>query len=122
MPCGGRWASMSPASPQHQSEPAKVINMSLAASSPGPTGGCASNVTPPNTTLLQTAINDVLALNVPVIAAAGNNSGSAADYAPGNCAGVITVGAVDKNGGSPLMQNTGTNVTVSAPGGRQLHL
>ena len=81
--CGGyesdivdaiRWAvGIAVAGAPANANPAKVLNMSLAANSPAATGGCASNVTPPNITPLQNAIADVLALGVPVVAAAGND-------------------------------------------------
>ena len=84
--------------------PARLVNMSLAS-----TGLC--------TSALQAAVTDVTATGVAIIAAAGNNGASAIGFSPGNCAGVIAVGAVDKNGGKPAYSNFGTPVALSAPGG-----
>jgi serine protease len=56
-----------------------VLNVSLAT-----LGACDS--------VYQTAINEVLALGVSIIVAAGNNGANASNYSPGSCNGVITVG------------------------------
>jgi serine protease len=102
---GMRWA-VGPAVPGVPANPntAKVLNVSLAA-----LGACDS--------AYQSAIDAVLAARVPVIAAAGNNGGNAANYSPANCVGQITVGALDRNGGLPGYGNTGAAVTLAAPGG-----
>jgi serine protease len=52
-----------------------------------------------------------------VVAAAGNNGGDAANYAPANCAGVITVAATNRHGGKAYYSNTGSVVAIAAPGG-----
>ena len=102
---GLRWAAGLPVSGVPiNPNPAQVINMSLAA------GGACS-------TTLQNAIDAVIATNTPIIAAAGNQSANASGYSPGNCSSVITVGAVDRNGGKPTYTNFGTTVSISAPGG-----
>ncbi|MBL8519890.1 MAG: S8 family serine peptidase [Betaproteobacteria bacterium] len=102
---GLRWAAGLnvpgvPANPN----PAKIVNMSLASA-----GICSS--------ALQSAVDSVIGAGVAIIAAAGNNSANAAAYSPGNCAGAIAVGAVDKNGGKPAYSNFGPPVALSAPGG-----
>jgi alpha-tubulin suppressor-like RCC1 family protein len=86
------------------SNPADVLNVSLAT-----LGACDS--------AFQTAINEVTAAGVPIVVSAGNNSASASSYSPGNCNGVITVAAVDRNGGLTNYSNTGSAVVLSAPGG-----
>jgi alpha-tubulin suppressor-like RCC1 family protein len=102
---GIRWAagvtvSGVPANPN----PAHVVNLSL--STPGSCSGA-----------LQSAIDDVVAAGAPIVVAAGNDSLSAANYSPGNCSGVITVGAVDANGGKPTYTNFGDALALSAPAG-----
>ena len=79
--------------------------------SPAP-GSCSS--------ALQSAINEVLAAGAPIVVAAGNNTLSASGFSPGNCTGVITVGAVDRNGGKASYTNFGSAVSLSAPGGKAI--
>jgi serine protease len=83
---------------------ARVLNLSLS----GP-GACPQS--------LQQALNAVTATGATVVVAAGNNAGSASSYFPGNCSGVISVGATDQQGQRASYSNTGLAVTVSAPGG-----
>ncbi|MCA2002324.1 MAG: S8 family peptidase, partial [Chloroflexi bacterium] len=103
---GLRWAaglsvSGAPANPY----PAKVINLSL-----GGEGAC--SVTEQN------AINDAVTLKgAVVVAAAGNESGDAGAYSPGNCNNVITVASTDKRGDRSSFSNSGSVVEISAPGG-----
>ena len=52
--------------------------------------------------------------------AAGNDGSNASNYSPGNCSGVIAVGAVTNLGRLPAYSNTGGAVTLSAPGGTGL--
>ena len=102
---GLRWAAgLAVASVPANGNPAKVLNVSLST-----LGSCS--------TLLQSAIDEVTALKVPIVVAAGNNGALASSYSPGNCNNVITVGATDRNGGLPAYANTGSTLTVSAPGG-----
>lgn len=89
--------------------PARVLNLSL---------GAATACTP----LVQSAINDALAAGAVIIAAAGNNAGDAAGIAPGNCAGVIAVTALDRTGGRAYYASTGTTVALAAPGGAQAYV
>jgi subtilisin family serine protease len=52
-----------------------------------------------------------------VVASAGNASDLAANYAPGNCGGVITVGAIGRSGDLASYSNFGSRVDLMAPGG-----
>jgi len=83
--------------------PADVINMSL-----GGTGTCRLSE--------QAAIDFAVSQNVTVVAAAGNEGKDASRFNPGNCAGVITVGATDTEGKRADFSNYGDTVDVSAPG------
>jgi Subtilisin-like serine proteases len=79
---------------------AQVINMSL--------GG------PGESDALQDAINYATSHGVNVVVAAGNENG--AIDTPGNCKGVITVGAIDRDGERASYSNFGTKLDVVAPG------
>jgi serine protease len=83
--------------------PAQVINMSFGA--PGGSG------------LLQSAIDDVDALGVIVVSAAGNDGGDTAMYAPAGLNHVIAVGASDATGGITFYSNRGPRLDLLAPGG-----
>ncbi|WP_053004966.1 S8 family serine peptidase [Kocuria sp. SM24M-10] len=101
---GITWASGAavpgvPANPN----PATVINLSL-----GVPGQC-----PP---VLQAAIDEALGRGIPVVVAAGNQGVDAAQSAPANCAGVISVAATDVSGALATYSNFGS-VTLAAPGG-----
>ncbi|MBI3043630.1 MAG: fibronectin type III domain-containing protein, partial [Betaproteobacteria bacterium] len=112
--CGGyssdiidamRWAAGIPVpGVPDNTNPAKVVNISL---------------TTPGTCDIayQSAINEVNAGNVTIVTSAGNVGQNANLFSPGSCQGLITVGAVDKNGGLPSYGNTGQAVAISAPGG-----
>jgi len=102
---GTRWAaglsvSGVPANPN----PAKVINISL-----GGPGSCSATY--------QNAINSVIAVGAIVVVAAGNESTDASDSEPGNCNGVITVGATASDAWQSSYSNYGPTVDISAPGG-----
>jgi len=84
--------------------PARVINLSL-----GGSGACA--------TTTQTAINKARSLGAVVVVAAGNDGADASQTSPANCNGVITVAATNRSGGRTWYSNTGSNVTLAAPGG-----
>lgn len=86
--------------------PAKVINMSL-----GGGGAC--------DTTTQNAINSARSRNATVVVAAGNENQNVSNSSPANCAGVIAVAAVGRNGGRAPYSNFGTLVDVAAPGGAQ---
>ena len=96
---GGTVAGL-PANPT----PAKVINMSLSGATSCPAA-------------TQTAINNAVARGTVVVVAAGNSYGNAANYAPANCANVITVAATNRSGAKASYSNTGTVVEIAAPGG-----
>ena len=83
-----------------------IINMSL-----GGPGAC------PGAGVVQTAINAAIAANVPVIVSAGNDGGNVNN--PGNCNGVIPVGATDSNNSVASFSSRGTalaNNGLVAPG------
>lgn len=84
--------------------PAKVINLSL-----GGEGACDQAV--------QEGIDDALAQGSIVVVAAGNESADASGFAPASCSGVITVGAIARNGDRSSYSNFGNRVDLSAPGG-----
>lgn len=83
---------------------ARVLNLSLSGAGPCPLS-------------LQGAFSAIHAAGATVVVAAGNNAGSAGSYFPGNCSGVITVAATDRQGQRASYTNTGSVVTLSAPGG-----
>ncbi|WP_051786047.1 S8 family peptidase [Endozoicomonas numazuensis] len=87
------------------SNPVKVINMSLG----GFSYGCPQSY--------QNAINEVVSAGVTVVVAAGNENTNAAYATPANCHNVITVGAVDRGGDRSWYSNYGSHVDISAPGG-----
>jgi serine protease len=83
---------------------ARVLNLSL-----GGSGAC--------DTTTQNAINSARSRGAVVVVAAGNSNVNAANASPANCAGVITVAAVNRSGGKASYSNYGANVDVAAPGG-----
>jgi serine protease len=112
--CGGtdadiidavRWSAGLPVPGLPANEtPATVVNLSIG----GPTE-C--------TTAWQNVIDELNALGVPFVIAAGNESTNALRSSPANCADVVTVGSntpagdIDRN-----FSNYGLKVTVAAPG------
>ena len=84
--------------------PARVLNLSL-----GGTGACP--------TTYQNAINTVRSRGAVVVVAAGNANTDALNSAPANCAGVVTVAAVNRSGGRASYSNYGSVVDLAAPGG-----
>ena len=84
--------------------PARVLNLSL-----GGRNAC--------DTTTQNAINTARAKGAVVVVAAGNENTDVSTSSPANCAGVIAVAAVGKGGGKASYSNTGTGVTIAAPGG-----
>jgi serine protease len=84
--------------------PARVINLSL-----GGDGPCSR--------LEQDTIDEVNARGAVVVVAAGNGSGDVADQNPANCQGVVTVAATTRSGARAAYTNSGSGVTLSAPGG-----
>ncbi len=63
---------------------------------------------------MQEAVNYAISRGVAVVAASGNNNGAVSF--PGNCNGVITVGAVDNNNQRASFSNYGPEMDVTAPG------
>jgi len=84
--------------------PAEVINLSL-----GGSGACSA--------VEQNAFNIAIANGSTVVVAAGNDASNVNGFSPGNCAGVITVGATRITGGIASYSNYGTRIDISAPGG-----
>jgi serine protease len=84
--------------------PAQVLNLSL-----GGVGSCGSAE--------QDAIDDIIAEGATVVIAAGNSNANAGNFRPGNCSGVITVAATNRNGSRAFYSNYGAVVEISAPGG-----
>lgn len=82
--------------------PAKIINLSL-----GGTGTCSS--------AYQSAVNDVIAKGVLVVASAGNDSGPV--NSPANCSGVLGVAGLRNVGTKVGFSSLGTEIGISAPGG-----
>ena len=84
--------------------PARVISLSL-----GGGGACGATT--------QNAVNSARSRGTSVIVAAGNENQNAANSSPANCAGVVTVAAVGRNGGKASYSNFGATVELAAPGG-----
>ena len=116
---GMRWAaglsvSGVPANPN----PARVLNLSLG----GYNSGCDPNTNPDAAackcpTSFQNAVNEIVAAGAILAIAAGNEQTNARASVPGNCAGVITVGATDRGGDKASYSNFDSSVEISAPGG-----
>jgi subtilisin family serine protease len=84
---------------------AKVVNMSL-----GGTGACPF--------YFQQAIDYARGKGVVLVSAAGNEGQNASTFTPGNCNGMINVGATGPNDARADYSNYGPNVNISAPGGQ----
>ncbi|WP_251358185.1 S8 family serine peptidase [Kangiella sp. TOML190] len=84
--------------------PAKVINMSL-----GGSGSCS--------TTTQNAINSARANGTVVVVAAGNSNANVSGFNPGNCSGVISVAATNKQANRASYSNYGSLIDIAAPGG-----
>lgn len=102
---GMRWAAgIDISGVPHNSNPAKVINISL-----GGSGRCSFAE--------QSAINDVVSRGAVVVVAAGNENQNASNSSPANCNNVISVAATDHNGNRAFYSDYGTVIKLSAPGG-----
>jgi serine protease len=102
---GMRWsAGLTVAGVPANTNPAKILNLSL-----GGPGACGASY--------QNAINAINAVGAIVVIAAGNSNANAANHQPGNCNGVVTVAATDRNGNRTFYSNFGAAVEISAPGG-----
>ena len=116
--CGGydddilaamRWAAgLSVPGVPDNPNPAKVINMSL-----GGEGEC--------TRAYQDAIDEILARNVSIVAAAGNSAGAPVST-PANCNGVIAVLALRHAGTKVGFSDLGPQIAIAAPGGNCINL
>lgn len=84
--------------------PAQVINMSLAGTSP-----CIP--------ALQAAIDAAYAMGVTTVVAAGNTASDASGFTPANCHHVIPVAAIGPSGAIAPYSNGGPLIALSAPGG-----
>lgn len=112
--CGGitsdlidamRWAGgLSVAGVPDNLTPARILNISLVIESP-----C--------TYEMQTTVDALAARGVFIVTSVGNENAPAAQYAPANCGGTITVGASTPRGGRASYSNYGSAVDLSAPGG-----
>lgn len=67
-------------------------------------------------TSVDTAIRNLLAVGIVVIAASGNDGGSACGITPAGTPGTISVGASMSNDGEPYFSNFGFCVDIFAPG------
>jgi serine protease len=83
---------------------ADAINLSL-----GTPGACGK--------ALSGAVEQARSRGSAVIAAAGNDGIKASVVSPANCPGVITVGALGRDGAMAWYSNHGESVTLVAPGG-----
>ena len=84
--------------------PARVINLSL-----GGSGSCSQTY--------RRAIQSANNRGTTVVVSAGNSNANASGFQPANCAGVITVAALDRDGNRAFYSNFGATVEISAPGG-----
>ena len=84
--------------------PAKVINLSL-----GGTATC--------DTTTEAAITTARGRGAVIVVAAGNGNTDVSASSPANCAGVIAVAAVGRDGGKAYYSNYGAGVALAAPGG-----
>jgi serine protease len=116
--CGGflsdvvaamRWAAGLSNDPIQNQNPARVINLSL-----GSSGVCAGS-------LYESAVAEVLAAGITIVAAAGNENGLAVGK-PANCAGVIGVAGLRHTGTKVGYSNIGPEVSIAAPAGNCVNL
>lgn len=96
---GGELAGVPPIT-----RPVDVINLSLRTA-----GACGR--------ALAEAIAGARSRGTAVVAAAGNDGIRASAVSPSNCAGVVSVGALARDGSMARYSNHGDGVTLSAPGG-----
>jgi serine protease len=105
---GMRWAAgLSVPGIPSNANPARLLNMSL-----GGSGACDA--------AMQGVIDDVIAAGTTVVVAAGNGNDYAESYTPAGCTGVISVAALNHEGGGAYYTNYGPAVKIAAPGGEQL--
>lgn len=100
---GMRWAAgLSVSGVPNNPTPARIINISF-----GGDGVCGQ--------AYQSAINEVRAQGVIVVAAAGNEHHGVSR--PGNCSGVVSVAALNREGFKATYSNFGSEVFISTIGG-----
>jgi serine protease len=105
---GMRWAAgLQVGSLPINPDPAKVINLSL-----GGASACGA--------AYQSAVNEIIARGVVIVAAAGNEGQQVS--APANCDGVIGVAALRQAGSKVGFSNLGPQITIGAPGGNCVNL
>lgn len=98
------WAAgLSVSGAPSNSNPAKVINLSL-----GGEGSCGS--------YMQNAINSAVSAGSVIVVAAGNEDIDVSNVSPANCQNVIAVASIDKDGNKASYSNYGSKITISAPG------
>ncbi|NDD65957.1 MAG: peptidase, partial [Acidobacteria bacterium] len=103
---GMRWAAgLTVSGVPANSNPAKVLNLSL-----GGNGVCTTGST------FQNAVNAVTAAGAVVVVSAGNSNLDSANFSPASCAGVITVASTTSSGSKSSFSNFGSSVEISAPG------
>ena len=102
---GMRWAAgLEVSGVPNNENPADVINLSL-----GGEGSCSGQ--------LQSAVDEITALGVMIVASVGNSTKDASTQSPANCTGTATVGALTVSGTLATYSNFGNFVDLSAPGG-----
>ncbi|MFN0185620.1 MAG: S8 family serine peptidase [Aquabacterium sp.] len=105
---GMRWAAGISSDPVTNPNPARVLNLSL-----GSSNSCSNSY--------QTAVNEIIAAGVVVVAAAGNDTGHAVNQ-PGNCAGALAVAGIRHIGSKVGYSNIGPEVAIAAPAGNCVNL
>ena len=89
---GMRWAAgLAVSGVPANANPAKVLNLSL-----GGSGACDATY--------QNAVNAIVAAGTTIVVSAGNSTADAINFRPGNCSGVITVAATNRDGGQRVVQ------------------
>lgn len=106
---GMRWAAGLSSVPVANPNPAGIVNLSL-----GSTGTCAG-------TSYESAVSELVAAGVVVVAAAGNDTGRAVGK-PANCAGAIGVGGLRHTGTKVGFSDVGPEISISAPAGNCVNL
>lgn len=102
---GMRWAAgLDVAGIPTNENPADVINLSLGGEQP-----CSGS--------LQSAVDEITAFGVMIVASVGNEAKDASLYSPANCSGTATVGALTVSGTLATYSNFGNFVDLAAPGG-----
>ena len=104
---GMRWAAgLTVVGVPDNPHPAKIINLSF-----GGDQACTASY--------QAVIDELAALGTLIVVAAGNGSGTQSRQLkrPADCRGVLTVGAVQRDGAKTAYSFVGSNTAVMAPGG-----